>query len=74
MSKLHTFEVGKHSPAEQWAQPGKPEWPDYVFVEVPRAQAWHIINSLLAQLKECEQDPVDFLELPLFGELSERIE
>jgi hypothetical protein len=74
MSKLHTFEVGKNSPVGEWEREGKPEWPDYVFIELPRAHAWRIINSLLGQLQECEEDPVDYLELPLFGELTDRVE
>jgi hypothetical protein len=68
--KLHNFNVNKHLPAEQWERPGKPDWQDYVYVTISRARAFDLVRDILAQVRDGEET----VELPLFGELSERIE
>lgn len=51
MTKEWTLVVGQQKPAEQWARPGKPEWTDFVFVEIPRWQAFGVIQNLAGELK-----------------------
>lgn len=46
--------VGKHSPTEEWARPGKPEWPTMLRLELTPKQAVQLIGVLAVQLEHGE--------------------
>lgn len=64
--KVYTFEVGKHTPPETWAQEGKPEMANYIQVSVSRYKAWQLVHELLQQLQNAGSDQ-DTLTIPLMG-------
>ena len=70
-SKMHNFEVNKHLPPDQWEREGKTDWKDYICFTMSRRRAFDMVRDILAQLYESD---VEKVELPLFGELSDRVE
>lgn len=51
MFKMHRLEAGKTLPETDWKRPGKPEFSDYIVVQMDRHTAWETVNSILAQLR-----------------------
>lgn len=62
---------GKHLPAEQWAREGKPEWRDYLRLQIGRRKALALIEELSGRLRRNDDET---LTLDLLGELVEEDE
>jgi len=62
--RLHNLGILK--PADQWKDPGKPEWPDLITVVMSRSEALKLAEDLLRQVN-AEGPPGSYVTLQLFG-------
>lgn len=64
---IHRFELGRTSPSETWARPGKAEWPNMIRLEMSADRALEIAQQLIEQVRAKKEH----VGLTLLGELSE---
>ena len=66
----HRFEVG----AGQVFEAGKPKWPDFLRLEIPRGRALTFAMDILRQLENAPFDNDPFVSVPVFGLLEPEVE
>jgi len=64
----YKFTYRKRSPEKAWEQPGKPEWPNVLDVDLSRRDALHLLQHLASELLYGEPD--ERILLAWVGELA----
>jgi hypothetical protein len=64
-TKVHRFVINAGEESEQ----GKPHWPDFLRLHVPRDQALTLAMDILRRLENPRSIEHPTFEIPLFGEM-----
>ena len=67
----YDFQNNQMMPADQWARPGKPEWPDCLTVTMDRMAATRILQQIAHQLESALANGNIVVSLQLVGALQQ---